>query len=194
MPDVFEDGRPRRDADAGADQDGDLVVEDVFGGGTVRPVDADRGHGLAVCKRDFVHAHRVEGIVFFCLGGARAECVGEGAGEVADLADVDRDIGVEGAGSDGEWVPLGCGDGGDVDEEPLPRFVPHAGFAELDLQGVVGVADDFEDGGGAPAADFAVDAFAEVDAAAPELPSPAFVAEAVVPEGLAGKWGEWQRG
>lgn len=133
VPDVFEDAGPGRDADAGADEDGDVVVEDVFGRRAVRPVDADRWHRLPVGERDLVHAHRVEGVVVFGLGGAGAHGVAEGAGPVADLADVDGDVGVEGAGGDGEGVPLRGGDAGHVDEEPLPGFVVHAGFAELDL-------------------------------------------------------------
>ena len=73
VPDVFEDGRPGSDANASADEDSDFVVEDVFGGGTVRAVDADGGHFLPVLQGHFVHAHRVEGVVFFGLGGACAQ-------------------------------------------------------------------------------------------------------------------------
>jgi len=43
------------------------------------------------------------------------------------------DVGVEGAGGDGEGVPLGGGDFGDLEEEPLAGFVVHAWFAELDF-------------------------------------------------------------
>lgn len=56
VPDVFEDAGPGGDADARADEDGDFVVEDVFGGGAVRAVDADRRHGLVVLQRDLVDA------------------------------------------------------------------------------------------------------------------------------------------
>lgn len=133
VPDVFEDRGPGRDADAGADENGDFVVEDVFGGGAVGPVDANWWHRLPVGERDFVHALGVEGVVVFGLGGAGTEGVAEGAGEVADFADVDGDVGVEGAGGDGEGVPLRGGDARDVDEKPLPGFVVHAGLAELDL-------------------------------------------------------------
>lgn len=133
MPDVFEDAGPRRDADAGADEDGDFVVEDVFGRGTVRSVDTDSWHCLAVLERDFVHAHWVEAFELFGLEGAGAEGVAESACEVAYLSDVDGDVGVEGAGGDGKWVPLVTGDGRDVDEEPLPCFVAHGRFAELNL-------------------------------------------------------------
>ena len=136
VPDVFEDGSPGGDADAGADEDGDFVVEDVFGGGAVGSVDAEARHRLPVLDGDLVHAHRVEAFEFFGLDGAGAEGVAEGAGEVADLADVDGDVGVEGAGGDGEGVPLVAGDGGHVDEEPLPGFVAHGGLPELDFHRV----------------------------------------------------------
>jgi len=136
VPDVFEDRGPGGDADAGADEDGDFVVEDVFGGGAVGPVDAEFGHCLAILERDFVHAHRVEAFVFFGLEGTGAEGVTDVTGEVADLADVDGDVGVEGAGGDGEGVPLVVRDSGNVDEEPLACFIAHGRFAELDLHRV----------------------------------------------------------
>lgn len=56
------------------------------------------------------------------------------------------------------------------------------------------MADDFCDFGAAAGVDFAVEALDEVNAAAPELPAPAFVADAVIPEGLACKRGEGQLG
>lgn len=106
MPDVLEDGGPGSDADAGADEDGDFVVEDVLGGGAVGPVDTEGGHFLAVLQGDFVHAEGVEAFEVFGLRGAAAEGVAEGAGEVADLPDVDADVGIEGTGGDCEGVPL----------------------------------------------------------------------------------------
>ena len=136
MPDVLEDGGPGRDPDAGADQDGDLVLEHVLGRSAVGSVDADLRHLLPGLERDLVHAHGVHLVVELGLGLACAEGVGEGAGEVADLADVDGDVRVEGAGCDGEGVPLVFGDGGAVDEEPLAGLVLHRRFAELDLDGV----------------------------------------------------------
>lgn len=110
VPDVLEDGRPRRDADAGADEDGDLVLEHVFGGGAVGAVDSEEGHLLAVLEGDLVHAHRVDAFVEFRLGATRTDGVTECAGEVADLSDVHGDVRVVGAGRDGERVPLVAGD------------------------------------------------------------------------------------
>ena len=39
MPDVLEDASPGGHADAGTDQDGNLVVEDILCRGTVRAID-----------------------------------------------------------------------------------------------------------------------------------------------------------
>ena len=60
VPDVLQDRGPGCHADAGTDEDGDFVFEDVFGGGSVRPVDAEGGHHLSVLEGDFVHAHWIE--------------------------------------------------------------------------------------------------------------------------------------
>lgn len=188
--DVFENGCPRGDANASADQNGNFVVEDVFGRRSIRTVNADRWHGLAILQCDFVHAHGIQGIVFFRLGRAGAEGITESAGEVANLADVDRDVVVKGAGGDGERVPLSGGDVGDVEEEPLAGFVLHARFRELDFQRIVRVANHLGDVRGPARGDFAVDALRQVDTSTPEFPAPPFVADAVVPEGRAGKRGE----
>ena len=67
MPDVFEDAGPGGHADAGADQDGDLVVEYILCWGTVGTVDTELGHLLAVLKRDLVHAHGIQSVVFLGL-------------------------------------------------------------------------------------------------------------------------------
>lgn len=88
VPDVLEDGRPGCDADTGPDQDGDLVVEDVFGGCAVRAVDAEFWHLLTVLERDLVHAHWVDVVVQFRLRNACSKRVAECAGEVTYLADV----------------------------------------------------------------------------------------------------------
>ena len=95
---------------------------------------------------------------------------------------MDADVGVEGAGGDGEGVPLLLADRGDVDEEPLAGLVAHGRLGELDFHCVVWVADDLHDLGLTTRSDFAVDALDEVEAARPELPPPALVSDAVVPE------------
>ena len=116
MVDGFENGSPGRDANACADKNGDFVLEDVFGGSTVGTVDAQGWHLLAVLQRDLVHAHGVELIVELALRLSSTKRIGEGAGEVAHLADMDGDVRVVRAGSNGEGVPLVVADFGTVEE------------------------------------------------------------------------------
>ena len=142
---------------------------------------------MTFLESDLVYVHWVEGIVFFCLSWTGAKCVTGCAGPVADLAHVDAYIGVEGAGGYGERVPLLARDGGDVDEEPLAGFVAHGGFGELEFYRVIGVADDFHDFGLLAGADLADDALDQIEASAEEFPAPAFVADAVGPEDVAGE-------
>lgn len=189
VPDVLEDAGPGGDADAGADEHGDFVVEDVFRRGAVGSVDADARHGLVVLQRDFVDARRVEVVKFLGLCGTASKSVTDVAGPVAHLAHVDADVGVERAGGDGERVPLGRANRGDVDEKPLPGFVFHRWLLELNLHCVVGVTDDFCYFGWATRLDFTVDALAEVESSADQFPAPTFVADAVVPERGSGKRG-----
>ncbi|KAB8446195.1 hypothetical protein FH972_025177 [Carpinus fangiana] len=151
-------------------------------------IDAQCGHLLAVREGNLIDAQWIELIVEFGLRGAGADGIGQSLGEVADLADVDGDVGIKGAGCDGKGVPLVGRDGGAVEEEPLAGLVVESLLYKLDLNSIVRVSDDFDNAGGAAAAaDFAVEAFAQVDCRADELPTPALVADAVVPEGAAGK-------
>jgi hypothetical protein len=91
---------------------------------------------LPVLQRDFVHAHGIKLVVQLGLRLPGSEGVGESAREVADLADVDGDVVVVRAGSDCKGVPLVVADFWAVEEEPLAWLVLHAGFGELDLDGV----------------------------------------------------------
>lgn len=67
VPDILQDRGPGGDADSGADEDGDLIAEDVFGWCAVGAVDADFGHCLPVLEGDLVHSHGVEAIKVFRL-------------------------------------------------------------------------------------------------------------------------------
>lgn len=187
MPDVLEDGRPGRDADSRADEDGDLVLEDVFCGRAVGPVDAQGREAVTVHERHFVHAVGIDAVVELSLGRAGADAVGELLGEVADLPDVDGDVVVVGARGDGEGVPLVLGDLRHLQKEPLAGLVLEGRLVELDLDHVVRVAHHARDLGFADGADFAVQALQKVEAARPELPAPAEVADAVLPVLLAGE-------
>ncbi len=185
--DVFQDRRPRRHADARADQHGDFVVKHVFRRRPVRAVDADLGHHLTVLVGDLVHAVGVEDVVFIRLGRPRPQGVAQRPREIPHLPDVNRDVGIEGARRDGEGMPLRGGDGGHVQEQPLPRLVRHARFLELDFQRVVRVPDHLGDLGRAARRDGPVDALRQVEPAGDQLPPPAFVSDAVGPEGIPGE-------
>lgn len=95
---------------------------------------------------------------------------------------MDRDIRVVRTGSDGEGMPLVVADFGAIEEQPLSGLVLHARLLELDFDGIVRVANDFDDFGRAPASNLAVQAIEEVQAASNKLPSPALVTNAVRPE------------
>lgn len=136
MPDILQDRGPRGNTDPGTNQNSDFVLEDVFGRGTIWPIDAELGHHLPVLQGYFVHAHWVEAFQIRGLRWAAAECVSEGASEVADLADVDADVRVEGAGGDSEGVPLCAGDVRDLKKDPLSRLILHSWLAKLDFHGV----------------------------------------------------------
>ena len=187
MPDVLEDRGPGRDANTGSYKDGDFVIEDVFSWGTVRPVDADLRHLHAVLKGNLVHAHGIKSVIFFSLSGASAKGITECPRPVTYLADVNGDVGIVWAGGYGKRMPLRSGDRRYIDEKPLASLVAHAWLAELDLHGVVGVANDFLYGGFAASTNFTVDALDEVESTRPELPSPALVSYAMCPKVLSCK-------
>jgi hypothetical protein len=137
--DGFEDGCPGCHANTGSNQDGDFVLEDVFSGGSIGSVDLEAGHGLTVLEGDFVHAHGVELVVKLGLRLTGTKSVGKSTGEVTDLANVDRDVRVVGAGSDRKWMPLVIADFRAVEKEPLSWLVLHAGLGELNLHGICSV-------------------------------------------------------
>ena len=74
---MFEHRSPGCDADAGADEHGDFVVEDILGWCAIGAIDAKLRHLLAVLEGDFVDAVFVEGVEFFGLCGSAAEGVAE---------------------------------------------------------------------------------------------------------------------
>ena len=72
MPDVLEDGSPRGDTDTCADENGDLVIKNIFSGSSIRSIDAKFGHLLSVLECNLVHAHGVNTVVEFGLSIARS--------------------------------------------------------------------------------------------------------------------------
>ena len=105
---------------------------------TVRTVDPERRHLLTVLQCHFVHAHRVHALVQLGLRASGTDCVTERSGEVTDLTDVDRDIGVVRARGNGERVPLVLGHGRQLQEEPLTSLVLERGLGELNLNDIWG--------------------------------------------------------
>lgn len=65
IPNTLQNARERGYADAGADEDCDFELEDVFGGGAEGAVDVDAGEDPA--ERGVVS--EVAGFVFFLVGG-----------------------------------------------------------------------------------------------------------------------------
>ena len=96
MPDVFQDGCPGSDADTSANEDGNLVLKDVFGWCTIRTVDADMGKILTFLKSNFIFllrvVIRVQRFKFLCLSISTAESIAEALGPVTELADVNADV------------------------------------------------------------------------------------------------------
>ena len=88
-------------------------------------------------------------------------------------------------------MPLCRRDSGYIEEKPLPGLVAHAWFLKLDFHGVVGMADDLGDSSLPTRIYLAVYPLAEVETATKEFPAPPLVAQAVVPERIAGKGRVW---
>lgn len=205
VPDVLEDGGPGGDTDTGTDQNGDFVLEDVLGGGTVGAVDAESGHLLAVGKSDVVHSQGVDTLIQLGVDAASADSVAELASEVTNLSDVNRDIGVVWAGGDGKRMPLILGDGRNLEEEPLASLVLEGRLVELNLHDVLTIVSQilnirtellltirmFDNTGNLGLTDgtnLTVQPLNEVEATGPELPSPAKITNAVLPVLITGKW------
>lgn len=187
MPDVLQNGSPRRDSNPSTDEDGNFILKHIFGGCSIGSIDPQRRHLHAVSKCDLVHAHRVETIVFLGLLRTTSEGIPERFGEISHLANMYRDIWVERARCDREGMPLVTRDGRDLQEEPLAGLVLHGWLLELDLHSIVRMPNDLVDLGLAPSPDFTVDSFCQIDSTGHQFPSPAFIAYAVIPERLAGK-------
>ena len=79
-------------------------------------------------------------------------------------------------------MPLVDTDAGTIEEQPLSRIIFHAGLDELDLHGVERVPNHFGDLCGPSRSNFTVDSLQQIQGAGEKLPSPSFVADAVLPE------------
>lgn len=149
MPDGLEHTRPGRNADTGSNKDRNLVIEYVFSRRAIWAIDPDFREFLAVLHRNFIHSHWVEtSFLRIIRRYTKKRC--ELPRKIADLADVHRDVWIRGTGRDGEGVPLVFRHGRDLDKKPLPGAILHARFLELNLHGIVGMADDTGDLSGLP--------------------------------------------
>lgn len=133
VPNVLENGSPGSDTNTSTNQNSNLVLEHVLGGGSVRSIDLNRRHLLTVLQSDLIHSHGVDSLVHLSLSSASTDCVTKCASEVTDLTNVDRHIGIVGARGNGERVPLVLGNRGKLDEQPLSSLVLEGRLGELNL-------------------------------------------------------------
>lgn len=180
VPDGLEDRGKRRDADAGADEDGHLVLEDVLGRGAKGPVNVDaREH--AVQRRvdavggllrglDADHLARVAPLPPLAAQSGR-----DGHGEVALAAHVDGDVVLLGRAGEREGVVLPERDGGAAEEDVLAGARLCVLLFDLNLADLARVLDDLCYVRLVAAADLAGDALGQVAEAAvhPKLPKDA---------------------
>jgi len=165
VPDRLEDGGERCYSDAGADEENGFVVEEVLGCGTEGAVDHDTRKDL-VEGRIGLGAYNLGSVaarflVFF--PEVASESFGEGFGEVADDADVDRDVVLFGCGGESERVPLEVADIGTVDEDVLSGTGGGLVLLDLDFDDLGRVLDDLADESTVPGADFAEDTLVDED-------------------------------
>lgn len=193
---MLEDRRERRDTDTCTDKDGNLGLEDILGGSTIRTIDTngwERTADSSWIKLNEITSTTNEAILDRLVillrglhrglrnGGDDAGCspnpLSEGTGEVTNLADVYRDIGVLGGGCDGEGMPLESRDVGALEEQPLASGVLEAGFYDTELHGAGRMDQDLRELRLLTGPNFSPDALAKVDEAGPDSSPPAHVAE-----------------
>jgi len=136
MPNVLQNRRPRRDTDPGTNKNSNFVVEHVLSRGTVRAVNSEGRHLLAVLESHLVHAKGVNTLIKLRLSRSSTNGITKSAGEVADLTDMDRHVRIEWTRGNGERVPLVLRNPRDLEEEPLASFVVERGFRELDFDDI----------------------------------------------------------
>mmetsp|Transcript_36820 Transcript_36820/g.85567 ORF Transcript_36820/g.85567 Transcript_36820/m.85567 type:complete len:290 (-) Transcript_36820:361-1230(-) len=122
--DVAKNGGKGRDADAGANEHNDRIVENVLAGCAVGPIDAKEGPTIRVQFTSDAYLGVMEWV----------EVIFKVAGPVAQTLDVHRHEVLVRGGCDAEGMPLDFGEGGALQEKVLSGHVAHAsrGVAELD--------------------------------------------------------------
>lgn len=155
VPDALEDGGERGDADAGADEDGGLVFEDVFRGAAEGAVDVDAGedsaeggvHGGCV-GAVFVNADYLRSILlssspwsvhFASEGFADRLC------KIANHADVNRYVIFLGRTRECKWMILPQAHLGAAEEDVLSCPGLRMLLLNLDLADVARVLDNLGD-------------------------------------------------
>ena len=198
MVDRLQDGCPGCDTDTRTDEHSDFVFEDILSGSAIGSINAECWHPLAVLQCDFIHAHGIELIVHLGLRLSGTKRISESASEVTDLTDVDGNIRVVRARSDGERMPLVVANFRAVQEQPLSRLVLHARLSELNLNGIyselvvivvkalskltIWMSDDLDDLCLPSATNLTVETIGKIQAATDKFPTPSLVSNAVFPE------------
>lgn len=176
VPDALEDAGEGRDANTCADEQSDLVLEDVFRRASEGPVDVyprqdstDRGiHVIGLFRRILVHADDCRVLRPFLavfpttLFEVAAQGLAECFGEVADAADVDRDVVLFGCAGEGKGVVLPDGDLGAAEEDILPCAGLGFRLFDLDLYHVARMLNHLAHKGSVAAAYLTEDAFNEI--------------------------------
>ena len=78
-------------------------------------------------------------------------------------------------------MPLVLGDGRHLQEEPLTSLILKGRLVKLNFNHIIGMANHTSDASLTTGANLSVKAFDEIEAAGPELPTPAKIADAMSP-------------
>lgn len=193
VPDRFQNGGKRRDADASADQQHSLIIEEIFTGAPERPIDHDAGKDTVEwrgCRGadDFAACRFACLALFSLICKFASDSLGEGGSKVANDADMHGEVILFRSTRECERVPLEIGHFRAREEDILTGFSSRLLFLDVEFHNVGRVLYDFGDVGPVPRAYFAQDALSNPDNSAnePVTPKHANVVERAVrgPVGL----------
>jgi len=193
VPYILENGGERSDTDTGSNQDSNLDVEHILSRGTERTIDADGGESESAARIKFHKVSTCRSSFLILLGPfhrsrghgsddrwADTKTVAKSTGEVTNLSDVDRNIGIFGGRGDGERMPLEPGYFRNLDEKPLACGVLEARLDDTQFHSTTGMHKDLRQTSGSPGTILSVGALSEVHQTRPDRVPPAKVAEAVL--------------
>ena len=210
---MLEDRGERSDTDTSTDEDGDFGFEDVFSGSTIWTINANDGerasvgvgvelnkvtttflyHGRLVILLKGLHGSHRNGLHD---GRCGTDTLAERLSKVADLADVNRHVGVFGGRSDRElsnsisqingWrrqtethrMPLEVGDVGHLNEQPLAGGVLERWLDNAEFHSTRGVDEDLGQLSRTAGTDLPPDTLKEVDDTGPDDVAPRKIANA----------------